>query len=90
MTVDPCSTCGGDGRVRKAAVMNVSIPGGIEDGIRLRLTKQGSAGRYGGPPGDLFVGVSVRPHPELRREGMTIYSDVSVRYRLPSAIAMPK
>jgi molecular chaperone DnaJ len=78
MTVDPCSTCGGDGRVRKSKSNNVTIPAGVEDGMRLRLNSQGSAGRNGGPPGDLFVFVSVRPHPELQREGMTIYSEVSV------------
>jgi molecular chaperone DnaJ len=78
MTVDPCSTCGGDGRVRKSKSNNVTIPAGVEDGMRLRLNSQGSAGRNGGPAGDLFVFVSVRPHPELQREGMTIYSEVSV------------
>lgn len=75
----PCDACGGDGRVRKSKRISLTIPGGVEDGTRLRVSSEGNAGRRGGPPGDLYVAVGVKDHPELRREGMTIYSDVTVR-----------
>ena len=79
-TRTPCSACGGDGRMRKTKRISLTIPGGVEDGTRLRVGSEGNAGRKGGPPGDLFVYVSVKPHPELTRNGQTIYSDVSVSY----------
>lgn len=76
----PCDSCGGDGRVRKAKRISLTIPGGVEDGTRLRVSREGNAGRRGGPPGDLYVCVTVKDHSDLRREGMTIFSDVSVRF----------
>lgn len=80
MMSTPCGTCGGDGRVRKPKTISVAVPAGIEGGTRLRVNGEGSAGRNGGPPGDLFVLMGVKEHPELRRDGMTVYSDVSVSY----------
>lgn len=82
----PCETCGGDGRVRKSKRISLTIPGGVEDGTRLRVSREGNAGRRGGPPGDLYVCVTVKDHAELRREGMTIYSDVSVRTHPPKGL----
>lgn len=76
----PCSTCGGDGRTRKSKRISLTIPGGVEDGTRLRVANEGNVGRKGGPPGDLYVYVAVKSHPDLTRNGQTIYSDVSVRY----------
>lgn len=57
--------------------------------MRLRLAGQGSVGRRKGPPGDLYAFVTVQPHPELRRDGKTIYAEVSVRHRfcVPSVAA---
>ena len=81
----PCDSCGGDGRVRKSKRISLTIPGGVEDGTRLRVSREGNTGRRGGPPGDLYVCVTVKDHAELRREGMTIYSDVSVRTLPPAA-----
>jgi molecular chaperone DnaJ len=75
----PCKSCGGDGRVRKSRKIRVTVPAGIEEGMRLRISDEGSVGRKGGPPGDLYVMMSVKAHPELKRDGQTIYSDVSVR-----------
>lgn len=85
MASTPCGTCGGDGRVRKSKKINVKVPAGIENGARLRVSGEGSAGRLGGPPGDLFVYMSVKNHAELRRDGTTIFSDVSVRPPAPVA-----
>lgn len=75
-----CDTCRGDGRVRKTKRIKLTVPAGVEDGTRLRVTGEGNAGRRGGPSGDLYVYMSVAPSPDMRREGMTIYSDVEVRF----------
>jgi len=80
-TAAPCPACGGDGRVRKSKRISLRVPPGVDGGSRLRVRGEGSAGRRGGPPGDLYVFVRVRPSPAgLRREGTTIHSDVDVSY----------
>jgi len=58
----------------------VRIPAGIEDGTRLRVAGEGEAGEEGGPPGDLYVEVHVRPHPLFEREGPDVYCEVPVTY----------
>lgn len=65
----PCSRCGGSGVVEGSSRLEVKIPAGISDGGVVRLAGQGGAGRQGGPPGDLYIEVSVRPHPTYRRMG---------------------
>ena len=84
----PCSSCGGDGRVRKPRNIRITVPAGVEEGMRLRIPGEGSAGRKGGPPGDLYVTMGVKPHPELRRDGPTVFSDVSVRSALEACMPM--
>lgn len=79
-TSTPCGTCKGDGRVRGSKRISLRVPPGVDEGSRLRVRGEGDAGRKGGDPGDLYVFVSVRPHPELRREGTTIHSDVEISY----------
>eukprot|EP00899_Mesostigma_viride_P014524 jgi/Mesvir1/23072/Mv16069-RA.2 len=76
----PCSTCGGDGRVRRKKDISLRVPPGVDNGSRLRVAKEGNAGRRGGPPGDLFVFISVRSDPELRRDGVNILSTVTISY----------
>ena len=66
---DPCEECRGEGRVMGMRRIDVEVPVGIEDGQRLRLSGRGPAGPRGGPPGDLYVGVRVAPHPDLERHG---------------------
>jgi len=80
-TFTPCDACGGDGRVRRTKRLMPTVPAGVENGTRLRVTGEGNAGRRNGPPGDLYVYITVAEHPELRRDGMTVYSDVEVRGR---------
>eukprot|EP00879_Flechtneria_rotunda_P023447 GHRR01024800.1.p1 GENE.GHRR01024800.1~~GHRR01024800.1.p1 ORF type:complete len:148 (+),score=39.02 GHRR01024800.1:107-550(+) len=55
-------------------------PAGIDKGARLRVKGEGNAGRRGGPPGDLIVFIRVKDHPELRRDGMDIHSDIDISY----------
>jgi molecular chaperone DnaJ len=79
-TATPCASCGGDGRVRRSKRISLRVPPGVDSGSRLRVRGEGSAGRRGGPPGDLYVFVRVRDAPGLRRDGTTIHSDVDVSY----------
>jgi molecular chaperone DnaJ len=65
----PCRVCNGAGRVRKDKTLQVKIPPGVEDGTRIRLTGEGEAGARGGPPGDLYVFLSVRKHKMFERDG---------------------
>ena len=66
---DPCLDCHGEGRVRREKVLGIKIPAGVDDGTRLRISGEGEAGRHGGPPGDLYVALKVRPHPYFERRG---------------------
>jgi len=65
---DPCQSCGGSGLERQQKRVTLKIPGGVDDGTRLRLRGEGDAGIGGGPPGDLYVDLKVAPHPLFRRE----------------------
>jgi len=64
-----CSTCRGAGRVETTSTLQVEIPAGATDGLRLRIPAKGEAGDPGGPPGDLYVLVQVQEHPQFRRDG---------------------
>ena len=68
----PCSKCRGTGAERRTAHIAVKIPAGIESGMQVRLTGEGEIGVNGGPPGNLFVDVAVKPHPHFRREGVNL------------------
>jgi molecular chaperone DnaJ len=76
----PCHTCKGDGRLREDRRIQVSIPAGIESGQRIALDGQGEAGPRGGPPGDLYVMVTVRDDPDLVRRGSELYAEVPVTF----------
>jgi molecular chaperone DnaJ len=75
---NPCKNCGGGGRVQKEKTLNVAIPAGIEDGSKIRVTGEGEAGLRGGPKGDLYLFLSVTPHPIFRREGPHVQCRVPV------------
>ncbi|MGC9292509.1 MAG: molecular chaperone DnaJ [Acidobacteriaceae bacterium] len=70
---EPCKECRGDGRLAKEHTINVTVPAGIEDGMRIRYQGEGDAGRHGGPSGDLYVVISVQPHPFFEREGNDLH-----------------
>lgn len=69
----PCQECDGVGRVRKMRDLRVQIPPGVEDGMRIRLAGEGEAGARGGPRGDLYIFVSVKPHEIFERDGPNLY-----------------
>jgi molecular chaperone DnaJ len=76
----PCTECGGDGRVRRERKLSLKIPAGVDNGARLRLSREGEGGRQGGPPGDLYVVIHVRPHPHFQREGLDIHCRIPVSF----------
>jgi molecular chaperone DnaJ len=78
MIKDPCHTCAGGGRVQKERTLAVSIPAGVEDGTRIRLAGEGEAGVRGGPAGDLYIFLSVRPHDLFERDGHDLHARVPV------------
>ena len=77
---DPCSTCHGRGRVRKTRTLSVKVPAGVDDGDRIRLSGEGEAGRNGGPAGDLYVEIRVKPHKIFEREGSNLSCEVPVSF----------
>ncbi|CAI7836042.1 unnamed protein product [Closterium sp. NIES-54] len=76
----PCNTCSGSARVRKSKQVTLKVPAGVDNGSRLRVRGEGDAGLRGGPPGDLYVFLSVRPDRELERKGADILQTLKVSY----------
>ncbi len=76
---NPCRGCAGSGRVRKEKTLNVSIPAGVEEGTRIRLAGEGEAGFRGGPAGDLYIFLSIKPHRIFRRDGANVYCSVPLK-----------
>jgi molecular chaperone DnaJ len=76
----PCPSCRGTGRQVRDRKVTVRIPAGIADGQRLRLHGEGEHGMAGGPPGDLYVVIHVKPHPRFVREGDDLYLEVRVPF----------
>lgn len=77
---DPCGLCRGQGRVQEQKTLSVKVPAGVDTGDRIRLSGQGEAGGNGGPPGDLYVQIEVRPHPIFTREGKDLYCEVPITF----------
>jgi molecular chaperone DnaJ len=76
----PCEDCHGDGRIREMKTLSVKIPPGVDTGDRIRLGGEGEAGRNGGPPGDLYVEIVVRPHEIFERRGSDLLCEIPVGY----------
>jgi molecular chaperone DnaJ len=78
-TIDnPCTQCAGSGRVTRERSLSVNVPPGVEDGTRIRLAGEGEAGLRGGPPGDLYIFVSTKPHPFFQRDGADLFCRVPI------------
>ncbi|TDJ45816.1 MAG: molecular chaperone DnaJ [Gammaproteobacteria bacterium] len=80
---DPCNDCHGQGRVQQSRTLAVKVPAGVDTGDRIRLSGEGEAGQNGGPPGDLYVEIRVRPHAVFERDG----ADLSCNVPLPFTAA---
>jgi molecular chaperone DnaJ len=75
---DPCPNCSGAGRITRERTLSVNIPAGVEDGTRIRLANEGEAGARGGPPGDLYIFLSVEPHPFFQRDAADLHCRVPI------------
>jgi molecular chaperone DnaJ len=75
---DPCTNCAGAGRVTRERTLSVNIPQGVEDGTRIRLAGEGEAGLRGGPSGDLYIFLSIKPHAMFHRDGADLYCRVPI------------
>ena len=77
---NPCDNCRGTGRVKKRSKIEINIPAGIDNGQTIPLRGMGDKGLDGGPAGDLYVTVSVRPDPVFERDGYNIYVDIPITF----------
>lgn len=76
--LNPCGTCHGTGKERKQRTITINIPAGVDTGNVMPLRGQGNQGTQGGPPGDLYVGINVKPHKTFKRKGFDIYMDTHI------------
>lgn len=76
----PCSKCRGEGRVRIEKTLKIHIPPGVDTGSRLRITGEGEGGPQGGPPGDLYVVMHIRPHEIFQRDGQDIICEMPIDF----------
>ncbi|MBV8566001.1 MAG: molecular chaperone DnaJ [Methylobacteriaceae bacterium] len=75
---NPCGSCSGSGRKTRDRTLSVSIPAGVEDGTRIRLAGEGEAGLRGGPAGDLYIFLSIKPHLFFQRDGADLFCRVPI------------
>lgn len=77
---DPCPACRGEGRASAELKLNVKVPAGVEDGTRIRYAGEGDAGRLGGPKGDLYIVLSMRPHDVFERRGHDLHCVIPISF----------
>jgi molecular chaperone DnaJ len=75
---DPCGTCDGAGRIKRTKTLEVKIPAGIDDGMRIRSAGNGEPGINGGPPGDLYVEIRVKEHKVFQRDGDDLHCEIPI------------
>jgi molecular chaperone DnaJ len=80
MITHPCPKCKGRGLVQETKNLSVHIPAGVDNGSRLRLQGEGEPGRHGGPPGDLYVVLTVEDHPLFERQGQDLMTTVEIGF----------
>ncbi len=77
---EPCSDCHGEGQVRDKKKLKVKIPPGMDSGTHLIMAGEGNEGRFGGPPGDLYIILQVKPHEMFKRDGFDLRLEVPVSF----------
>lgn len=77
---EPCPTCRGEGRVREKKKLKVKIPPGMDSGTHLVMSGEGNEGVFGGPPGDLYIILQVKPHELFRREGYDLHLQAPISF----------
>ncbi len=80
IVVSPCADCRGQGSVVAPVELDVAIPAGVDDGMRVRLSGEGAASRGDGPPGDCYCFVSIRPHKLFHRDGQNLILQMPITY----------
>jgi len=80
MIADPCKPCDGVGRIKKTKTLEVKIPAGIDDGMRIRSGGNGEPGVNGGPSGDLYVEIHIKPHNVFERDGDDLHCQIPISY----------
>tara|TARA_Y100000768_G_scaffold162434_1_gene121507 strand:- start:684 stop:1808 length:1125 start_codon:yes stop_codon:yes gene_type:complete len=80
LIANPCVSCGGNGVKQVRKKLRINIPAGVDTGTKLRVSGEGNVGLKGGPPGDLYVFIKVKNDLNLKRDGINIYSEISVSY----------
>lgn len=77
---DPCNDCGGTGRVETTKTLSIKIPAGVDTGDRIRHSGEGQPGDKGGPPGDLYVAIEIKPHPLFKRKDADLTCDMPISF----------
>lgn len=77
---DPCGTCHGQGRTKHTKTLSVKVPAGVDEGDQIRLAGEGEAGENGGPPGDLYVQMRLKPHDIFQRDGDNLYCELPLNF----------
>ncbi len=77
---NPCGNCGGTGRVKLQKTLAVKVPAGVDEGDRVRLSGEGEPGVNGGPPGDLYVQVHIKPHPMFQRDHDDLHCEMPISF----------
>ena len=77
---DPCPTCRGKGKVRRSTKIRVQIPAGVDDGNRMRIPDRGSPGQNGGPAGDLYIRIRIKPHDIFERDGQDLHMEMPMSF----------
>jgi len=76
----PCPECGGSGQVRKTRTIHIRVPAGVDTGSRLRVAGEGEPGERGGPHGDLYIYIRVKPHKIFNREGNDVITEINISF----------
>ena len=77
---EPCAACGGAGRIKRNKTLEVKIPAGIDNGMRIRSSGNGEPGTNGGPAGDLYVEIHIKPHAVFQREGDDLHCEMPISF----------
>ncbi len=80
----PCKKCHGEGRLETEKTIKVKIPAGVDNNAKIRVAKEGDAGKNGGSSGDLYIVMHVKPHKEFKRDGFNVYSELYIN--IPQAV----
>lgn len=76
----PCTECHGQGRVKHTKTLSVKVPAGVDEGDQIRLAGEGEAGQSGGPSGDLYVQIHLKPHPIFKRDGDDLHCEMPISF----------